>query len=122
MRIWVGWRVKNVKKGFGFWVKNRDCVHLWVKFCIQNIVLGVSRRKNSNIFPAELFIPTYFPAELFILVFLTKFLSKCPNSSKPLLPLLRTWRKYFDTLIVRTLQRLPFCYRISTNPFGKITS
>ena len=60
MRIWVGWRVKNVKKGFRFWVKNRDCVHLWVKFCIQNIVLGVSRRKNSNKFPCGAFYSCVF--------------------------------------------------------------
>ena len=60
--------------------------------------------------------------ELFILVFLAKCLSKCPNSTKPPLPLLRTWRKYFDRLNVRTLLGLFFCYRISTNPPGKITS
>ena len=60
--------------------------------------------------------------ELFILVFLAKCLSKCPNSTKPPLPLLRTWRKYFDRLNVRTLLGLSFCYRISTNPPGKITS
>ena len=99
----MGWTVKNVKKCLGFWGKNRDCVHLWVKFCIQNIVLGVSRRKNSKTF-----------------VLLTKCLSNCPNSTKPPLPLLHTWRKYFDSLTVRNLLGLSFCYRISTNPLGKI--
>ena len=108
MLIWVEWRVKNFKKGLGFGQKNRYLV----KFCIQNIVLGVSRIKN----------PKYFPVELFILVFLTKCLSKCPNSTKPPLPLLRTWRKYFDPLIVRTLLGVSFCYRICTNPLGKMTS
>ena len=29
--------------------KSLDCVHLWVKFSIQNVVLGISWRKNSNV-------------------------------------------------------------------------
>ena len=55
--------------------KSHDCVHLWVKFSIENIVLRVSRRKNSKIFPCGAFF-----------VLLMKCLSKCPNSAKPLLP------------------------------------
>ena len=31
--------------------KGLDCVHLWVKFSIQNVVLRVSSGKNSKIFP-----------------------------------------------------------------------
>ena len=61
MLIWVGWRVKNVKKGLGFGQKNRYLV----KFCIQNIVLGVSRRKNPKIFPCGAFYSCVFN-EMFI--------------------------------------------------------
>ena len=64
-RIWVGWRVKNVKKRPWCWGKNGDCVVLWVKFCIQNIVLGVSKRKNSKIFPCGAFYSCVFN-EMFI--------------------------------------------------------
>ena len=53
-----------------------DSVHLWVKISIQNVVLRVSRRKNSKIFPCG----------TFFFKFLTKCLSKWPNSPK--LPLL----------------------------------
>ena len=35
--------------------KDPDCVHLWVKFSIQNVVLRVSGRKNSKIFPGGTF-------------------------------------------------------------------
>ena len=45
--------------------KNHDCVHLWVKFCIQNVVLGVSRRKDSEIFPCRAFYSCVFN-EMFI--------------------------------------------------------
>ena len=30
-----------------------DCVHLWVKFSIQNAVLRLSRREKSKILPCE---------------------------------------------------------------------
>ena len=63
--------MKNVKKDPGLGEQSRDCVHLWVKFCFQNIVSGVSRKKT----------PKCFPEELFLLVFLTKCLSKCSNST-----------------------------------------
>ena len=33
------------------WRKDPDCVHHWAKFFIQNVVLGVSTRKNSKMFP-----------------------------------------------------------------------
>ena len=59
-----------------FGKKCPDYIHLCVKFSIQNVVLKVSRRKNSNIFHCG----------AFFLVFLTKCLSKCPNSTKCPLP------------------------------------
>ena len=49
----------------------------WVKFSIQNVVLTVSRRKNSKVFPSR---APFFRA------FLTKWLSKCLNFIKPPLP------------------------------------
>ena len=45
-------------------------------FSIQNVIVTVSRRKNSKIFPCG----------AFFIVFLTKYLLKCPNSTKPPLP------------------------------------
>ena len=33
-----------------------DCVHPWVKFPIQNVVLRVSKRKNSKKFPCGAFL------------------------------------------------------------------
>ena len=41
----------NRKKCPDFGKKGPDCVYLWVKFSIQNIVLRVSRQKNSEKFP-----------------------------------------------------------------------
>ena len=61
------------KKCPDFGKKRPDCVHPWVTFSIQNIVLVASRRKNSKIFPCE----------SFFLVFLTKCLLKCHSSTKP---------------------------------------
>ena len=55
--------------------KIRDCVHLLVKFFIENVVLGVSKKTTSTFLPAESFF-----------VFLTKCLSKCSRSTKPPLP------------------------------------
>ena len=34
-----------------FGTKGPDCAHHWVKFSIQNVVLRVSRRKISKMFP-----------------------------------------------------------------------
>ena len=42
---------ENRKKCPNFGKKGPNCVHLSVKFSIQNVVLRVSRRKNSKIFP-----------------------------------------------------------------------
>ena len=42
---------ENRKKCPDFGKKGPDCVHLWVKFSIQNVVLRVSRRKNLKMFP-----------------------------------------------------------------------
>ena len=63
---------ENQKKCPDFAKKGPNCVHPQVKFIIQNVILRVSRRKNSKIFPAV----------LFFIEFLTKFLSKCPNFTK----------------------------------------
>ena len=56
--------------------KGPYCVHPWVEYAIQNIVLRVSRRKSSKMFPWG----------VFFLVYLTKSLLTCPNSIKPPLP------------------------------------
>ena len=61
------------KKYPDFGKKGPDCVHPWGKFTIQNVVLRVSRRKNSEIFPVG----------PFFLKFLTTCLSKSPNFTKP---------------------------------------
>ena len=42
---------QNRKNCLDFEKKEPDCAHLWVKLSIQNIVLRVSRRKNSKMFP-----------------------------------------------------------------------
>ena len=63
----------KIKKVKWFWKKCPDCVHPWVNFFIQNVGLRVSRRKNLKLFHAG----------RFFLLFLTKYLLKCPNSMKP---------------------------------------
>ena len=68
---------ENRKKVPWFWKKKGPyCVHPWVEYAIQNIVLRVSRRKSSKMFPWG----------VFFLVYLTKSLLTCPNSIKPPLP------------------------------------
>ena len=57
---------------FENWKRCRDCVHLSVKICIQNVILRVSRRKNSKMFSCE----------FWFLVFSAKCLSKCPCFTK----------------------------------------
>ena len=42
--------IENRKKCPDFGTEDLDCVHLFVKFSIQNVVLRVSRRKNSEMF------------------------------------------------------------------------
>ena len=37
------------------YLKIENCVHLWVRFSIQNVILEVSSRKNSKIFPCGAF-------------------------------------------------------------------
>ena len=69
---------ENQKKCPDFRETGSDFVHLHVKFTIQNVVLRVSKRKNFKIFPVG----------PFFLEFLTKYLSKCPNFTKPTL----TWK------------------------------
>ena len=67
------WKSKKVP--WFFWKKGLDSFHFWIKYSIENVFLRVSWRKNSKIFPAGPFF-----------VFLTNFLSKCPNIAKPPLP------------------------------------
>ena len=43
--------LENQKRYPDFGKKGLDCVHLWVKFFIQNVVFSVSRRKNTKMFP-----------------------------------------------------------------------
>ena len=66
----------NWKKYLDFWKKCPDYVLPWVNFSIQNVVLRVSMKKT----------PKFYPMGSFFLLFLTKCLSKCPNSMKPPLP------------------------------------
>ena len=61
-----------------FWKKDPNCVHLWAEFSIQNVVLRSSRKKSSKMFPCSALF-TFF---VFFLCFLTKSLSKYPNSTK----------------------------------------
>ena len=52
--------------------KGPNSVILWITYSTQNLVLRVSKRKNSEIFLRG----------CFFLVLYTNFLSKCPNSAK----------------------------------------
>ena len=56
--------------------KGLDCVHLWVKFSIQNVVQEYLGEKASKMFSAE----------PFFVVLLMKCLLKCSSSMKPPLP------------------------------------
>ena len=51
---------ENRKKVPWFCKKCPDCVHLWVKFSIQNVILRMFRRKNSQIFPCVAFFSSVF--------------------------------------------------------------
>ena len=62
---------KSHKKCPDFGKNGSDSVHLSVKISIQNVVLWVSRKP-----------PKFYPAMPFFLKFLTRCLSKCPNSPK----------------------------------------
>ena len=50
----------KISKMLWFWEKGPDCVHLWIKFSIQNVVLRVSRRKNSNMLPCRTFFSCFW--------------------------------------------------------------
>ena len=56
---------RKSKKVPKFWKKDPDCVHLWVKFFIRNLVLTVSWRSNSKIFSSRVFLSCVFD-EMFI--------------------------------------------------------
>ena len=47
--------------------KSPDCVLFWIEFFIQNVVLGVSRRKNFKMFPCGVSFSCAF-VEIFIKV------------------------------------------------------
>ena len=67
---------ENLKKCPDFGKKGPDCLHLWLKFSIQNVALRVLRKK----------IIQNFSLQGFLFLFLTKCLSKSPNSTKPPMP------------------------------------
>ena len=50
----------KIKKSTDFGKKGPDCVHLWVKFYIQNVVLRVSKKRNSKKFPCGTFFSCVF--------------------------------------------------------------
>ena len=50
---------ENQNKCSDFAKKYPDCVHPYVKVAIQNVVLRVSKRKNSKIFPAGPYFLTF---------------------------------------------------------------
>ena len=68
--------LKDHKKCLDFGKIDPDSVHLLVKFSIQNVILKVSRRKNSK----------FSPVEPFSLKLFTIFLLKYSSSQKPSLP------------------------------------
>ena len=63
----------NPKKCPDFGKNGPDCVHLWIKFTIYNVVLRVFRTKISKMFLCG----------ASFLLFLTECLSKCPTSTNP---------------------------------------
>ena len=67
---------QNQKKRPDFRKKGPDCVHRYIKFAIQNIVVRVLKKKNFEIL--------FYGA--FLLEFLTKCLLECRNFTKPPLP------------------------------------
>ena len=87
---------ENQKKVPWFEKKDPDSVQFWVKFSIRNVVLRVSRGKNSKLFSCRVFFSSI----------LTKCLSKCPNSTKlplswKILVLCLSWNR--DTFLVQPL-------------------
>ena len=68
---------ENRKQCPDFGRKGTDCIQLWIKFPTQNVILRVSRRKISKMFPNGASFSCVFE-EMFI---------KCPSSTYPsLLP------------------------------------
>ena len=63
---------ENRKKVPCFFKKGLDCVHLGVKFSMENVIVS-RKKKRQNVSLCG----------LFFLWFLTKCLSKCPSSTKP---------------------------------------
>ena len=55
---------KKIKEYTLFWEKGPDCVRLWVKFFIRNVVLTVSRRE-SQFFPSKVFSSCIFDKMFF---------------------------------------------------------
>ena len=51
---------KMEKKCLDFGKKGHDCVHIWVKLVIDNIVLRISRGKNFKMFPCRVLFPCAF--------------------------------------------------------------
>ena len=49
----------KIKKVPDFGKKSPDCVHLWIKFSIQNVVLRVSQRKNSQKVCLQVFLSCF---------------------------------------------------------------
>ena len=87
---------ENQKKVPWFEKKDPDSVQFWVKFSIRNVVLRVSRGKNSK----------RFSYRVFFSCILTKCLSKCPNSTKlplswKILVLCLSWNR--DAFLVQPL-------------------
>ena len=76
---------ENQKKCPDFGKKSPDCVCFWLKFPIQNIVLRVSRRKNSNIFLFGTLFSWFFDV-IFIKVILFHKHSHLPTPNLPPTP------------------------------------
>ena len=68
---------ENWKKCHDIWKKGPDCVHLWVTFSIQNLVLRFLGEKTPKCFPEG-------PPSL---VFLRKYLLKLPSSTPSSAPI-----------------------------------
>ena len=58
--------------------KSSDSVYFWVKYSIQNPKCSFKNIQEKRL--------QNFPCGAFFLLFLTKFLLKCPNSAEPPLP------------------------------------
>ena len=85
---------ENQRKCHDFAKQGPDCVHPQVKFTIQNVVLRVSRRKNSEIFSAR----------SFFFEFLRERLWKCPKFTKPPLKNEKSNPRYFIPTLSSTHQ------------------